>query len=205
MLCITNNSNTPQTFVYLQLNDQTVLFQTILFSVSHLFVHSLNVKQFLSGAATSGLSGPESNGNEGVLRISQNSRITGVSPSDCLMSFSDTSWRGSYLSAEMPLVYSPSLANWAKVILNATSYEITDVQPPTSCLWNYPNKMNKACTLWRSLIHQCHVVSHWEDRNMITTILLFELAVASHQRMTVKKECRSPKANRFLSEYKNLF
>ena len=35
----------------------------------------------------------------------------------------------------------------------------------------------------------CHVVSHWEDRNMITTILLFELTVASHQRMTVKNRC----------------
>ena len=32
----------------------------------------------------------------------------------------------------------------------------------------------------------CHVVSHWEDRIMMTTILLFELTVASHQRMTVK-------------------
>ena len=30
----------------------------------------------------------------------------------------------------------------------------------------------------------CHVVSHWDDRNKITTILVFELA--SHQRMTVK-------------------
>ena len=30
----------------------------------------------------------------------------------------------------------------------------------------------------------CHVVSHWDDRNKITTIIVFELA--SHQRMTVK-------------------
>ena len=37
----------------------------------------------------------------------------------------------------------------------------------------------------------CHVVSHWEDRNKITTILVFELTVASCQRMTVKKECGS--------------
>ena len=35
-----------QLFVYTQLNDQTVLFQAIRFGVSHLFVHSLNVKQF---------------------------------------------------------------------------------------------------------------------------------------------------------------
>ena len=35
----------------------------------------------------------------------------------------------------------------------------------------------------------CHVVSHWDDRNKITTILVFELTVASHQRMTVKNRC----------------
>ena len=34
----------------------------------------------------------------------------------------------------------------------------------------------------------CHVVSHWDDGSGMTTILLFELTVASHQRMTVKKE-----------------
>ena len=33
-------------FFYLQLNDQTVLFKTIQLSISHLFAHSLNVKQF---------------------------------------------------------------------------------------------------------------------------------------------------------------
>ena len=35
----------------------------------------------------------------------------------------------------------------------------------------------------------CHVVSHWDDRNKIITILVFELTVASHQRMTVKNRC----------------
>ena len=33
-------------FIYTQLNDQTVLFQTIHFSKGHLFAQSLNVKQF---------------------------------------------------------------------------------------------------------------------------------------------------------------
>ena len=32
--------------VYTQLKDQTVLFQTIQFSIGHLFAHSLNVKHF---------------------------------------------------------------------------------------------------------------------------------------------------------------
>ena len=46
LLCITNNSFKHHSFVYTQLNDQTLLFQTIQFSISHLFVHSLNIKQF---------------------------------------------------------------------------------------------------------------------------------------------------------------
>ena len=43
---ITNNSIRYQLFVYAQINDQTVLFLTIQFSMSHLFDHILNVKQF---------------------------------------------------------------------------------------------------------------------------------------------------------------
>ena len=39
---ITKNSIKHQSFVYTQLNDQTVLFQTLQFSISHLFAHSLN-------------------------------------------------------------------------------------------------------------------------------------------------------------------
>ena len=45
LLCLTNNSIKYQLFVYTQLNDQTVLFLTIQFSISHLFSLSLNVKQ----------------------------------------------------------------------------------------------------------------------------------------------------------------
>ena len=41
---MTNNSIQHQTFVYIQLKDQTVLFQSIQFSISHLFALSLNVK-----------------------------------------------------------------------------------------------------------------------------------------------------------------
>ena len=46
LLCITNNSYKHQSFVYTQLNDQTILFLTIQFSVSDLFALSLDVKQF---------------------------------------------------------------------------------------------------------------------------------------------------------------
>ena len=44
LLCIINNSIKCQSFVYMQSNNQTVLFLTIQFSISHLFANSLNVK-----------------------------------------------------------------------------------------------------------------------------------------------------------------
>ena len=46
----------------------------------------------LSGAAILGRSGPGSNDIEGVLRIPQSSNITGISPSDCLVSYLGHSW-----------------------------------------------------------------------------------------------------------------
>ena len=46
LLCITNNSIKHQSFVNTQLKDQTILFLTILFIISHLFAHRYNVKQF---------------------------------------------------------------------------------------------------------------------------------------------------------------
>ena len=46
MICITYNSIKHQSFVYTQLNDQTVLFLTTQFNISHLFALNLNVKQF---------------------------------------------------------------------------------------------------------------------------------------------------------------
>ena len=44
---ITYNLFQHQSFVYTQLNDQTVLFLTTEFSISHLFVLNFNVKQFI--------------------------------------------------------------------------------------------------------------------------------------------------------------
>ena len=57
-------------------------------------------------------SGPESDGNEGVLFIPQNSSITGVSPLDCLVSYPGHSLGESYPSAEMQSVYSIAPADW---------------------------------------------------------------------------------------------
>ena len=48
LLYIANNSIKHYSFVYSQLNDQTVRLQTIQFSITDLFAHILNVKQFYS-------------------------------------------------------------------------------------------------------------------------------------------------------------
>ena len=79
------------------LNDQTILFLTVQFSMSF-FSLSLNVKLFyltidriLSAATAPGQSEHGSNGNKGVLHIAQSSSIAVASPSDCLASYSEHS------------------------------------------------------------------------------------------------------------------
>ena len=47
----------------------------------------LSTDRTLSGAPTLGQSGPGSDGNERVFHIHLSSSVTGVSPSDCLMSY----------------------------------------------------------------------------------------------------------------------
>ena len=55
----------------------------------------------LSGATTPSQSGSGGDSNEGVLCIPQNASITGISPSDCLVSYPGHSLGGSYPSAEV--------------------------------------------------------------------------------------------------------
>ena len=63
----------------------------------------------LSGATTSGQSGPGSNGNEGVLCIPQNSSISDISLSDCLVSHRGHSFRVLLLCSDaVSVFYSPS-------------------------------------------------------------------------------------------------
>ena len=67
----------------------------------------------LSGIISLDQSGPESNGNEGVLHIPQSSR-TGVSPSDSFVLYPEHSLSNrSYPSAEMQSVYFTVSADWA--------------------------------------------------------------------------------------------
>ena len=52
------------------------------------------IDKTLSGANTLSQSGLGSNGNKGILHISQNFSITGTSPSDCLVSYPGYSFGG---------------------------------------------------------------------------------------------------------------
>ena len=67
----------------------------------------------LSGTTSLGQSWPGSDDNKGVLRISQNLGITGASPSDFLVSYQDTRWKGSYPAAEKQSMYSTAPNDWA--------------------------------------------------------------------------------------------
>ena len=129
---ISNNSvqHKYSFFVYTKLNIKIILFQTIQFSISILFQCQKTVPfqtiqfcistQFssiwsingiLSGATIPAQSWRGSDGNEGVLRVLHCSRITGTSPSDCLVSYPGQSFEESYLSEKMQSVYSTTLAD----------------------------------------------------------------------------------------------
>ena len=63
-------------------------------------------------AITPGQSRTWGDGNEEVLRILQTSSITGISPSDCLVSYPGHSLGESYPWAEKQSVYSTAQAVW---------------------------------------------------------------------------------------------
>ena len=96
---------------YTQFDDQTVLIETNQFSISFVCTQFKcqncsvwPMDRTLSSATTAGQSGPGSNCNEGVLRISRSFSITGASPLNCLVSYQDIRLRESYPSAEMQSV-----------------------------------------------------------------------------------------------------
>ena len=73
------------------------------------------INRTLSGATTTGYSGPGSNGNQEVLPIPQISQ-DGTAPSHSLMSYPGHTHvvcvGGSYSSTEMQLVYSTAPVDW---------------------------------------------------------------------------------------------
>ena len=87
-LIVSTQFNCKKIFLFqaIQFN-QTVLIQTIQFSISTQISFLSPIVRPLSGAITPGQSGPGSDGNEGVFHIPQTYRITGTSSSDCLVSY----------------------------------------------------------------------------------------------------------------------
>ena len=90
---------------------QTILIQTFQFSISMQFNSIYSVDRAQWGATIQSQSRPGSNGNEEVLRISQSLRITGISSSDCLVSYPVHSLVGVVLPlcrSAVGVFYSPS-------------------------------------------------------------------------------------------------
>ena len=115
---IPNNSLKHLSFVYTQLNDQSVLFLTIQFSIIHFFAYSLSIissiwsiDRTLLSATCPGQSGLGSDGNGGIFSISLSSSITATSPSDCLVPYQGYSMAGGILLHCRDLIgvfYSPN-------------------------------------------------------------------------------------------------
>ena len=82
---------------------KTILFETIQFSISTQFSSILHMERNISVVTIPGQS--ENDGNEWKFRIPQSSRITGTSPSDCLVSQQDTHWGVLLLCREAVCVF----------------------------------------------------------------------------------------------------
>ena len=100
------------------------------------------IDRTLSGATTLGESGPGSDGNEGVPSISQKSR-TGASPSDCLGSYLEHSFGGSYPPEEMLSMYSTALVNWgsgqpSSIFVKAGLNEMAESYAKITCWYLTP-------------------------------------------------------------------
>ena len=92
---------------------KSVLFQTIQFSISTLYISTGPMHRTLSVDTTPDQSGSGNDGNEGEIRIPQGSSITETSSSDCLVSYPGHLLKESYLSTEKQLVYSTAPADRA--------------------------------------------------------------------------------------------
>ena len=106
-----------------------VLFLTIQSNISHLFPQSLNINSFIycndktqSGATTPGQSGSGSDGNEGVLHISQRSQ-TGASPSGSLETYLGNSLGGCLTPLQRcsQCILQPP-ADWARKLFSTPLY-----------------------------------------------------------------------------------
>ena len=111
---------TIQSSICIQFTHETVLFQAIQFCISTQFSSIWPIDRAQWGATSLRERWPGSDGNEEVLCIPQSSRITGTSPSDCLVSYP-----GHTLVRVLPLcrgAISVFYSNWAR------TYNILHIQ-----------------------------------------------------------------------------
>ena len=94
-------------------NCQKLLFQTIQFSINILFTSIQSIDRTLSGATIPGQSQPGRDDNKGILCIPQIPRITGASPSDCLLSYARNFLGEFYHYAQKQSVYPATPVNMA--------------------------------------------------------------------------------------------
>ena len=106
---------------------QTVLFQTIQFSLSTQFSWIWPIDGTLSGATTPVQSGSGRDDNEGVIRIPQSSCITGTSSSYCLVSYPGHSvgWVLPLYRGAVGVFYSPSRLDNIFILLSAGAAKST--------------------------------------------------------------------------------
>ena len=105
LLSITNNSIKNPSFIYTQLNVKAFQLLTIEFSIIGQFSSIWPIDRTLPDAATPGQSRTGSDGNKGILRISQCSSITRYSLSDCLIPYPGQKLEESHPSAVMQSVF----------------------------------------------------------------------------------------------------
>ena len=113
LLCITNNSVKHQSFVYTSLNDQ-FLFLIIQFSASHLFGHSLNIKQsYLTHIGPYQVLLLWVRVDLGAMAMKEYFTFSKAGASPWFNVISRTLAGTVFPSAEMQSVYSTAPANWA--------------------------------------------------------------------------------------------
>ena len=116
-LCIATNSIKRQSLVYTQLNDQTVLFLIIQFSISHMFVFILNVKRFYFTHSYDPIRcykrGPGSDSNE--VYSAFHKVLALLEPHCQIVQFhiQDNRLWGTYSSAQKQLVHYKATKDWA--------------------------------------------------------------------------------------------
>ena len=115
------------------------------------------IDRALLSATTPGQSGPGSNGNEAVLRITQSPSIAGTSPSDCLVSYHDIRCRGA-----VRVFYGPSR-------LGSIVHRLWQVFGATSRILTY---LLYVCSSWSSYFCLAICGVHRSTSLMSSSLLL---------------------------------